>query len=193
MIAYLDGVIREKNIENVVIDVNGVGYGVKVTINDAVILKNEQKIKLHVYEHIREDSHDLYGFINATSRQLFELLLTAKNVGPRVALAVMSIDKEDAIRAAIANGDIELLKSAKHVGKRAAEQIIVELRDKVGLQASESAEGIVTRGSVNISDEAVQALISLGFSGVEATKALSNIDKSLPVEEKVRQALKVKR
>lgn len=193
MIAYLDGVIREKNIENVVIDVNGVGYGVKVTINDTVNLKNNQKIKLHIYEHIREDLHDLYGFIEVTSRQLFELLLTAKNVGPRVALAIMSIDREDAIRAAIANGEVEVLKSAKHVGKRAAEQIVVELRDKVGLQASEEAEGIVTRGSVNAEDEAVQALISLGFSGLEASKALSNIDKTLPVEEKVRQALKVKK
>jgi Holliday junction DNA helicase RuvA len=193
MIAYLEGVIREKNIENVVIDVNGVGYGVKVTLNDVVNLKNNQKVKLNIYEHIREDIHDLYGFVDASSRQLFELLLSAKNVGPRVALAVMSIDREDALRAAIAGGDVELIKSAKHVGKRAAEQIVVELRDKVGLVSSEDAEGIVTRGSVNIEDEAVQALISLGFSGLEASKALSNIDKALPVEEKVRQALRVKK
>lgn len=193
MIAYLEGVIREKNINNVVVDVNGVGYGVKVTVNEILDLKKDQKIKLHIYEHIREDVHDLYGFANVTSRQLFELLLTAKNVGPKVALAVMSIDKEDTIRAAIAGGDVELLKSAKHVGKRAAEQIVVELRDKVGLLASEDAEGIITRGSIDASDEAMQALLSLGFSGAEASKALSDIDKSLSVEEKVKQALRINR
>jgi Holliday junction DNA helicase RuvA len=193
MIAYLDGVIREKNIEKVIIDVNGVGYGVKVSLNDAVDLKNNQKIKLHIYEHIREDIHDLYGFAEVTSRQLFELLLSVKNVGPRVALSVMSIDREANLRSAIANGDVELIKSAKHVGKRAAEQIVVELRDKVGLATSEDAEGIVTRGGVNTGDEAVQALVSLGFSGFEASRALSNVDKTLSVEEKVKQALKAKR
>src|SRR5690606_24338773 len=117
-------------------------------------------------------------------RQLFELLLTVKNVGPRVALAAMSIDRESTLRSAIAGGDIELIKSAKNVGKRAAEQIIVELRDKVGLIAGEEAEDIVTRGSVNSNDEAAQALVSLGFSGIEASKALAGIDKSLPIEEK---------
>lgn len=193
MIAYLEGVIREKNIDNVVVDVGGVGYGVKVTVNDILGLKKDQKVKLHIYEHIREDLHDLYGFEDATSRQLFELLLSAKNVGPKVALAVMSIDNEDAIRSAIAGGDVELIKSAKHVGKRAAEQIVVELRDKVGLSASEDAEGIITRGSVDAADEAMQALVSLGFSGAEASKALSGIDKTLSVEEKVKQALRVKR
>lgn len=193
MIAYLEGVIREKNVENVVIDVNGVGYGVKITIDDAVNLKNNQKVKLHIYEHIREDSHDLYGFVDVTSRQLFELLLTVKNVGPKVALAVMSVEREEVLRSAIANGNVELIKSAKGVGKRAAEQIIVELRDKVGLQTGENAENIITRGSTDSSDEAIQALISLGFSGLEASRALSNIDKTLPVEEKVKQALRTKK
>ena len=193
MIAYLEGVIREKNIEKVVIDVNGIGYGVKVTVNDAVNLKNNRSVKLYIYEHIREDLHDLYGFTSVSSRQLFELLLTAKNVGPKVALAVMSLDKEETIRSAIAGGDLEMIKSAKHVGKRAAEQIVVELRDKVGLSPSEDAEGIVTRGSFDVADEAMQALLSLGFSGIEASKALSDIDKTLPVEEKVKQALRIKR
>ncbi|HEX5798071.1 MAG TPA: Holliday junction branch migration protein RuvA [Candidatus Saccharimonadales bacterium] len=193
MIAYLEGVIREKNIDSVVIDVNGVGYGVKVTLNDIVNLKGNEKVKLHIYENIREDMHDLYGFVDASSRRLFELLLTAKNVGPKVALAVMSIDKEEAIRSAIAGGDVELIKSAKHVGKRAAEQIVVELRDKVGLQAGEDAEGVVTRGSANTKDEAVQALISLGFSSSEASVALSDVDKTLPTEEKVKLALRTKR
>lgn len=193
MIAYLDGVVREIKTDSIVVEVNGVGYGVKVTTTEAANLKNDQRTKLYVYEHIREDLHDLYGFAAVSGKQLFELLLSVKNVGPKVALAVMSIDNEPVLRAAIAGGNIELIKSAKNVGKRAAEQIIVELRDKVGLVAGEGAEGIVNRSGVDNADEAVQALMSLGFSNIEASKALLNVDKTLPVEEKVKQALKVKK
>lgn len=193
MIAYLHGVIREKNFESVVIDVNGVGYGVKVTIDEAVSLKEGEKTKLHIYENIREDQHDLYGFSEPSARQLFELLISAKNVGPKVALAVMSIGSESVVRSAIAGGDVKLLQSAKHVGKRAAEQIVVELRDRVGLEASENAENLVNRGGVKLDDEALQALLSLGFTSVEASSALSGIDKDLPVQDKVKQALRAKK
>ncbi|MBI5357242.1 Holliday junction branch migration protein RuvA [Candidatus Saccharibacteria bacterium] len=193
MIAYLHGVIREKNFESVVIDVNGVGYGVKVTIDEAVSLKEGDKTKLFIYEHIREDTHDLYGFSEPLNRQLFELLLSVKNVGPRVALAVMSLGSESVVRGAIAGGDVKLLQSAKHVGKRAAEQIVVELRDRVGLESSEDAENIVSRGGVRVDDEAMQALLALGFNNAEASKALSGIDKELPVEDKVKQALRAKK
>jgi Holliday junction DNA helicase RuvA len=193
MIAYLNGILAEKSLEHVVVDVNGIGYHVKVTDNDAINLSKGEKVKLHVYEQIREDIHDLYGFINSSSKQLFEQLLSAKKVGPRVALAVMSIGSESMVRSAIANGDVNLLQSAKHVGKRAAEQIVVELRDRVGLVASEQAESIVKRGGIGVDDEAMQALISLGFSGNEAAMALSDVDKKLPVEDKIKQALKVKK
>lgn len=169
MISYLNGVVAHKSLDNVVVDVNGVGYGVKVTTNDVVDLVQGEKAKLYIYEHMREDTYDLYGFVEVTSRQLFELLLSAKNVGPRVALAVMGLGSESVVRAAIAGGDVNLLQSAKHVGKRAAEQIVVELRDKVGLVSSEDAENIVTRSGAAVEDEAAQALMTLGFSNVEAS------------------------
>lgn len=193
MIAYLHGVIREKKFESVVIDVNGVGYGVKVTIDEAVSLKEGEKTKLHIYENIREDQHDLYGFSEPSARHLFELLISAKNVGPKVALAVMSIGSESVVRSAIAGGDVKLLQSAKHVGKRAAEQIVVELRDKVGLEASENAENIVSRGGVRPNDEASQALMALGFTASEVSIALEGIDKELSLEEKVKQALRARK
>lgn len=189
MIAYLKGIVADKGLEDAVIDVNGVGYGVRVSSNDSAILVQGESVKLYIYENIREDAHDLFGFIDNTGKQLFQQLLSAKSVGPKVAMAVMSIGTESRVRSAIAGGDVKLLKSAKGVGKRAAEQIVVELRDKVGLAASETAEGIVNRGGIDISDEAVQALVALGYNESDAQMALNEVDKKMPVEERVKMAL----
>ncbi len=190
MIAYLDGVIVVKELDSVVVDVGGVGYGVVVSSSDNSNLTLNQSAKLFIHEHIREDSHDLYGFIRIASKQLFEQLLSVKNVGPKVALAVLGIGTEDSVRSAIASGDVKLLQTAKGVGKRAAEQMVVELRDKVGLVVGSDAEGIVSRGGVNLADEAVQALMALGYSEFDAQKALEKVDASLPTEERITRALK---
>jgi Holliday junction DNA helicase RuvA len=192
MIATLTGSIAEKIGELIVIDVQGVGYGLLVPLEDANKVANGDKAKFYVHEHIREDSHDLYGFTEQRTKELFEQLLSVKNVGPKVALAVLGIGNDAVVRSAIASGDIKLLQSAKGVGKRAAEQIVVELRDKVGLVASETAEGIVARGGVNPADEALQALVALGYSEADAMRALHGIDSSLPVEVRVKQALGAK-
>jgi holliday junction DNA helicase RuvA len=190
MIATLNGVVSEKLIDIVIVDVHGVGYGVQVTAEDYGRLHTDNAAKLYVYEHIREQAYDLYGFVNIDTKRLFEQLLGVKNVGPRVALAVLDIGTAPAVRGAIAAGDVKLLQSAKGVGKRAAEQIVVELRDKVGLISTEVAEGVVLRPGVNAGDEAVEALISLGYSPQDATIALKAIDAELPVEERIRRALK---
>lgn len=190
MIAMLSGVVAEKLADVVVLDVGGVGYGLLVTLDDYARLAAGEPAKLYVHEHIREDAHDLYGFTATVTKQLFEQLLSVKNVGPKVALAVLGIGSADAVRAAIAAGDVKLLQSAKGVGKRAAEQMVVELRDKVGLVASTGAEDIVTRGSVNIADEAIQALVSLGYTETDAQLALQHIDPKLPAEERIKLALK---
>jgi holliday junction DNA helicase RuvA len=190
MIAYLSGIVATKDIEAIVLDVRGVGYGIAVSVNEHAQLVQGDKAKLYIHEHIREDAHDLYGFVSETTKQLFTQLLSVKNVGPKVALAVLGIANESAVRAAIANGDVKLLQSAKGVGKRAAEQMVVELRDKVGLIASMEAEGIVNRGGVDMNDEAVQGLVTLGYSELDAQRALSGVDKELPSEERIKQALK---
>lgn len=190
MIATLNGVVSEKLADIVVLDVHGVGYGLQVTAEDFGRLHSEKSAKVYVYEHIREQSYDLYGFISIDTKRLFEQLLGVKNVGPKVALAVLDIGTAPAVRGAIAAGDVKLLQSAKGVGKRAAEQIVVELRDKVGLVSTEAAEGIVARPGVTAGDEAVEALISLGYSPQDASMALKDIDALLPVEDRVRLALK---
>lgn len=190
MIATLNGVVSEKLAALVVLDVQGVGYGLQVTAEDFGRLSTGEKAKLYIYEHIREQAYDLFGFVQLDTKKLFEQLLGVKNVGPKVALAVLDIGTAPAVRGAIAAGDVKLLQSAKGVGKRAAEQIVVELRDKVGLAATETAEGIVMRPGINTQDEAVEALISLGYSPQDATLALRDIDPSLATEERIKLALK---
>lgn len=190
MIATLEGTIAEKMLDMVVVSVGGVGYGLFVTSEDYGRLAVGQPAKVYVYEHIREQAHDLFGFVSLDTKKLFEQLLDVKNVGPKVAMAVLDIGPATTVRSAIASGDVKLLQSAKGVGKRAAEQIVVELRDKVGSPASEVAEGIVTRPGINAQDEALEALISLGYSPQDATLSLQKVDAKLSTEERVKQALR---
>jgi Holliday junction DNA helicase RuvA len=190
MIATLSGVVSEKLPEQVVIDCAGVGYGIAVTAEDFGRLHQGETAKVYVHEHIREQGHELFGFVQLDTKKLFEQLLGVKNVGPKVALAVLDIGNAAGVRGAIAAGDVKLLQSAKGVGKRAAEQIVVELRDKVGLAASDTAESIVGRPGISQQDEAVEALISLGYAPQDAAAALKKVDPELPVEERVREALR---
>jgi Holliday junction DNA helicase RuvA len=190
MIATLTGIVSEKLRDVVVLDVQGVGYGLQVTAEDLSRLNTGEQAKLYIHEHIREQGYDLFGFVLLDTKALFEQLLGVKNVGPKVALAVLDIGTAPGVRGAIAAGDVKLLQSAKGVGKRAAEQIVVELRDKVGLVSTDAAENIVGRPGVNTQDEAVEALVSLGYSPQDATVALQNIDSDLPVEERIKLALK---
>ncbi len=190
MISTLSGLISEKLAEQVIVDCAGVGYGLHVTAEDFGRLLQGSPAKVYVYEHIREQSHDLFGFVELDTKRLFEQLLGVKNVGPKVALAVLDIGSAIGVRGAIAAGDVKLLQSAKGVGKRAAEQIVVELRDKVGLGASDAAENIVNRPGITAGDEAAEALMSLGYSPQDAILALKDVDSSLSIEERVTLALK---
>jgi Holliday junction DNA helicase RuvA len=193
MIATLSGVIAEKigSAGNVVVlDVAGVGYGVLVTLNDLSRLETGRPAKLYIHENIKEDAHDLFGFVRLDDKRLFEQLLSVKNVGPKVAMSVLDIGSADEVRAAIASGDVRALQSAKGVGKRAAEQMVVELKDKVGLAGVDlSTTGIMQGEGVLMADEAVEALVSLGYSAQDAAAALHGVDPNLSTEDRIRQAL----
>lgn len=190
MIATLTGIVTEKLQSIAVIDVRGVGYGVLMIDSDLNSLKTSEVYRLYIYEHIKEDIHNLFGFKTLECMQLFEQLLSVKNVGPKVALAVLGIGSLSEVKTAIAGGDVKALQNAKGVGKRAAEQIVVELRDKVGAPVGEGADAVVYRASINQQDEAVQALVALGYSDADAQLALHNIDKDLPLDERIKQALR---
>ena len=190
MIASLEGNVETKELNFVVLNVGGIGYEVHLTDGDLALIKPGDKTKLLIYEQIKEDAHDLYGFTDTAAKKLFEQLLSVKNVGPRVAMSVLNTGSAGQVRSAVAGGDVKLLQSAKGVGRRAAEQIVVELRDKVGLGSSPEAEAIARRGGISEEDEAVEALIALGYSIYDARSALSDINTELPTEERIKQALK---
>ncbi len=190
MIATLYGRVSEKLEELVVLEVGGVGYGLLVCAQDYGKLVVGKDAKLYIYENIREQAYDLFGFTELSTKKLFEQLLGVKNVGPKVALAILDIGNGDEVRSAIASGDVKRLQTAKGVGKRAAEQVVVELRDKVGQVVSGNAEDIVGRSGISQSDEAAQALVALGYSEADALTALVKVDKDLPLEDRIKQALR---
>ena len=190
MIATLKGQVTEKDINQVVIECSGVGYGVLMSVDEGESLTFGATTKLFIHEHIKEDAHTLIGFTTMPAKKVFQQLLGVKNVGPKVALSILDIGQLGAIQSAIAEGDVKFLQTAKGVGKRAAEQIVVELRDKMNVPVGDAAEGLITRSGINQKDEALQALVSLGFSEFDASTALTDVDQSLSTEERIKAALK---
>jgi len=189
MIATLTGTIAEKVGELVILNVHGVGYGLLTPAEDFSKLASGDEAKFYIYEHIRETAHDLYGFTQQDTKRLFEQLLDVNGVGPKMALSILGIGSVEDVRRAIAAGDTKYITAAPGVGKRVAERVVVELKDKVGLVATAS-DTLFVSSTYAEKDEAVQALLALGFTLPDASAALSNIDQSLPTEERVKQALK---
>jgi len=189
MIAILEGKVSEKIAEIVVLDVQGVGYGLNVNAEDYGSLNAGDKTKLYIYEHIREQSHDLYGFTKKDTKGLFEQLLGVNGVGPKMALNMLSIGNDSQVRQAIASGDVKFIQQTNGVGKKVAERVVIELKDKVGLVSQDIGSSMFIGESQLLVDEATQALISLGYTAIDAAKALEPIDPKLPTEERIKKAL----
>jgi holliday junction DNA helicase RuvA len=191
MIATLRGMVTEKLPDFVVIEAAGVGYGVYVTNEDYGRLIQGQVTKVYVYEHIREQSHDLFGFVGLDTKHLFEQLLGVNGVGPKMALNVLSIGAANDVRVAIAGGDVKYIQGATGVGKKVAERIVVDLKDKVGLEGVDLATtGMLQGEGLLLKDEAIEALVSLGYTAQDAATALQKVDASLSTEDRIRLALK---
>lgn len=189
MIVALEGKVAEKIGTVVVIDCGGVGYGILVPFEDFGALHIGDPAKLYIHESIRENAHDLFGFRTKEAKALFEQLLSVKGVGPKMALAILSVALLSRVRQAIAAGDTKFLSQSKGVGKRAAERVVVDLKDKVGLAVSKDATEFLT-ASADPSDEALQGLVTLGYSVTDAAEALKKVDQKLPAPERIKQALK---
>ncbi len=190
MIAHVVGVVAEKFGGAVIIDVAGIGYEVNVAAGDYDAVKLGDEVKFYTYHHIREQSQELFGFSSLAGKKLFEMLITVQGVGPKAALAILSLDEAEHVRNAIANADSAYLAKASGVGKKTAERVVVDLSDKVGMPIvyRRSDGGVQTE--LNTSDEALEALIALGYTLNDATKALEGVDPKLTTSERVREALK---
>lgn len=191
MIAHLAGKVTEKDLNTIIVDVHGVGYEMVVSAPDAENTNVDDEVKFYTYHAVRENGEDLYGFSSLAAKRLFQMLISVNGVGPKAAMAILSLSTPEEVRNAIANDDIAFISKASGVGKKSAERVIVDLRDKVGLPSHYGrSETFVVRPQKGPEDEALDALIALGFPLKEATAALSEVDPNLPVEERVRAALK---
>jgi Holliday junction DNA helicase RuvA len=151
-----------------------------------------EDVKLQIYEHIRENMYDLYGFLDKTIKLLFIQLINVNGVGPKAGLNILSIGPVDQVKKAIAGGDIKFIQSATGVGKKVAERVVIDLKDKVGLISTADEKTLLMSEELIAEDEAIQALMSLGYTTIDAVKAVENIDTNLTVSERVRLALKSK-
>ncbi len=191
MIAHLSGTIAEKfGAGSIVIDVRGVGYEVSVSAGDFEAVALGQDAKFYTYHHVREQAEELFGFSSLAAKKLFEMLITVQGVGPKAALAILSLGDAEQVRNAIANADSAFVQKASGVGKKTAERVVVDLSDKVGLPTQYGRADTPVQVELNTSDEALEALMALGYTLADATKALENVDVNLPTAQRVTEALK---
>jgi len=191
MIAHVKGIVTEKMLTSVIVDVQGIGYEVNVAAGDYEHAALNDEVKLYTYHHIREQSQELFGFSSLAAKKLFELLITVQGVGPKAAMAILSLGDSEVVRNAIANSDSIFVAKASGVGKRIAERVIVDLADKVGLPLRYDNSDLtgISQPLVH-ADEALEALMALGYTLADATKALEGVPTDLSTADRVTQALK---
>lgn len=192
MIAHIRGIVTEKIAGTIVVDVQGVGYELSVALGDFEAAQNGQEATFYTYHHIREQAEELFGFGSLAAKKLFQILIAVQGVGPKAALAILSLGSSEQVRNALAQGDAGFVQKAAGVGKKTAERIIVDVRDKVGVptQFSTTESTLTAPTPGEQPDEAREALMALGYTLADATKALEGIAQDLPTAERVRLALK---
>ena len=176
MIAHLDGTVAARDAATVVVDVNGVGYLVHIVPGERVPPRGEQ-VQLHTSLQVREESMTLYGFTDRGSLTLFELLLTSSGVGPKLALAALGTHPPDVLRAAIAGGDVATLTQVPGIGRKVADRLVLELKERVGsladaVELPAAAAAATAPGGDDALGEARDALLALGYSSPEVADAL---------------------
>ncbi|MBQ6190742.1 MAG: Holliday junction branch migration protein RuvA [Bacteroidaceae bacterium] len=197
MIEYLKGTLADLTPALAVVECHGVGYGVNISVNTFSAIQGKQEVKLWITESIREDAYQLWGFSTRTERELFLLLNSVSGIGAATSRVILSSMTVSELASFISEGNDKMLKSVKGIGPKAAQRIIVELRDKIGsLGIDVSNRQVVSSPIVNkeIMDEAIAALSMLGFSPAPAHKAVQKIltdEPEAPVERVIKLALKM--
>ncbi len=197
MIEYIRGELTELSPALATIEAAGVGYGLSISLNTFSTIQGKKEVRLYVYEAIREDAYQLYGFYNKKEREMFELLISVSGVGTNTARMMLSSMSVSELCAAISTGNERVIKGIKGIGKMTAQRVIVDLRDKIvalGI-ADEIPAGGSVQAPVNnaVKDEAVSALTMLGFAPAPSQKVVVQIlqeQPDLPVEQVVKLALK---
>ncbi len=187
MIGQLTGTIAHTHRNPLIVDVNGVGYLVHVTEKLRAAVEKDKRYTLHIHTHVREEAFDLYGFADESELSLFELLLTVSGIGPKTALLVIDRGATDTQRA-VREGDVDFFTTIPRLGRKNAQKIIIELKNKLGGIKDLNLDGEATGETKQI----MEALLSMGFRRHEIAEALGKIDASdTTLEKKMRHALKV--
>jgi holliday junction DNA helicase RuvA len=191
MIAYLKGDFVHKSPAMVQIDVNGVGYEIQISLNTYSRIQHLEKGILYTSLLIREDAHILYGFFDLTEKEMFQHLLSVSGIGASTARVMLSYMKPDELAKAITQGDLRTLEGIKGIGKKTAERMVVELRDKLAKHPLES--NILSMKNNTLQQDALNALTALGINRQAATQALEKtiaVNPNLPVEELIKKVLR---
>lgn len=194
MFYYIKGKVTHKDLNFLVIDVGGAGYRIYTSMSTLSQAELEKELKVYTYTHIREDIFDIYGFSKEEELHTFQMLISVSGVGPKAALAILSFMPSQDFALAVIKGDVKKITGAPGIGKKIAERIILELKDKISKELKDSETGeMVYQGSGQsaVFEEAVNALMVLGYSALESKGAVSNVDKSIAnVEEIIKASLK---
>ncbi|TDT47625.1 Holliday junction branch migration protein RuvA [Fonticella tunisiensis] len=191
MIAHIKGIPEEYGEDYVVIDCGGVGYSISMPLNEIEKVKKQGgRVKIYTYHYVREDQMGLYGFLDKEALSMFKMLINVSGVGPKAALSMLSSISPSNMILAIITGDDKTLSKAQGIGKKLAQRIILELKDKFK-DYSFLPEDEETTGNIDQTGEAMGALMSLGYTRQEAASVLGKVDKTKSIEEIVKDALKL--
>ena len=191
MITHIQGKLTEKNPTHVVIDCNGVGYMLNISLHTFSQIPDDENLKLYTHLQVKEDSHTLYGFSSIAEREMFRLLISVSGIGASIARTMLSSLTPKQVREGIATADVALIQSIKGIGAKTAQRVILDLKDKV-LKIYDIDEVSVNKGNTN-KDEALSALEVLGFVKKQAERVVDKIVMAQPeasVEDIIKQALK---
>lgn len=191
MITHIRGKLVEKNPTFAVVESNGVGYWLNISLNTYSQLPDNEFVMLYTHLSIKEDAHTLYGFINKTEREIFRLLISVSGVGPSIARTMLSSMTTDEIQQAIASNNVSVIQSVKGIGVKTAQRVLVDLRDKIS--KTYAIDEVYVSQSNTIKNEALSALEVLGFNKKQVEKVVDRIlleDKNLSVEILIKNALK---
>lgn len=184
MIAYVSGIVEDITEENAVVDVNGIGYNVKISGATAARLPGiGEPVKLYTYTCVREDAFQLYGFLSRGDLEIFKKLITVNGIGPKGGLAILSVMDADDLRYAIMSGDVKAISKAPGIGAKTAQRVILDLKDKISIddtlisrEIAVTAANAELQGDTPQKREAIEALVSLGYGQAESAKAVNAIE-----------------
>jgi len=191
MISYIKGIIEEVEEDKVIIDNNGIGYGIFMPQSSLELIGSGEELKIYTYLNVKEDAMQLYGFLSKEELNLFKKLIGVSGVGPKGGLSIITACPGDSLQMAIISGDAKAISKAQGIGAKTAQRIIIELKDKIDLEEVISTNSGEAVADTEVKSDVIEALIALGYSRTSAFNAVNKVDKITDdVEELLKLALK---